>query len=167
MGVEIERKFLITKAPFELDNCEKKIIEQAYLCQSPVVRVRRSNDKYYMTYKGQGLLEREEYNLPLTKESYEHLRKKADGHVIKKVRHLIPLEITRDIFPNAKDEDFEEFVKKTGSLLIELDVFSYPENLVMAEVEFPDRKMADEFTMPSWFKQEVTNDPKYHNVNMI
>lgn len=42
------------------------------------------NDEYYLTYKGKGLLAREEYNLPLTKESYEHLIKKADGNIITK-----------------------------------------------------------------------------------
>lgn len=33
---------------------------------------------------------REEYNLPLTKESYEHMRPKADGILISKTRYLIP-----------------------------------------------------------------------------
>ena len=48
------------------------------------------NDEYYLTYKGKGLLAREEYNLPLTKESYEHLIKKADGNIITKKRYEIP-----------------------------------------------------------------------------
>ena len=34
---------------------------------------------------------REEYNLPLTKESYLHLREKADGVLISKTRYLLPL----------------------------------------------------------------------------
>ena len=49
---------------------------------------------------------REEYNLPLTKESYLHLREKADGVLISKTRYLLPL---------------------TGTdLTIELDVFDAP-----------------------------------------
>ena len=36
---------------------------------------------------------REEYNLPLTKESYEHMRPKADGILISKTRYLIPEKI--------------------------------------------------------------------------
>lgn len=64
--------------------------EQGYLSTSPVVRVRMDNDEYYLTYKGKGLLAREEYNLPLTKESYEHLIKKADGNIITKKRYEIP-----------------------------------------------------------------------------
>ena len=35
-----------------------------------------------MTYKGAGLLAREEYNLPLTEEAYRHLLPKADGNTI-------------------------------------------------------------------------------------
>ena len=33
---------------------------------------------------------REEYNLPLTQEAYEHLKPKSDGLVISKTRYLIP-----------------------------------------------------------------------------
>ena len=35
---------------------------------------------------------REEYNLPLDKESYMHLRTKADGNIISKKRYIIPRE---------------------------------------------------------------------------
>lgn len=43
-----------------------------------------------MTYKGAGLMVREEYNLPLTKEAYDHLVQKIDGRLIEKTRYLIP-----------------------------------------------------------------------------
>ena len=45
--MEIERKFLVRNIPPVLDNCNKRYIEQAYLCTSPTVRVRRDNDDYY------------------------------------------------------------------------------------------------------------------------
>ena len=90
--MEIERKFLIKKEqlPKDLANCSFHKIEQGYLCTDPVVRIRRQDDEYYLTYKSKGLLSREEYNLPLTQESYEHLKPKADGIVISKTRYLIP-----------------------------------------------------------------------------
>ena len=90
--MEIERKFLIKREnlPENLEQYPSKAIEQGYLCTEPVVRIRKSNDNYYLTYKSKGLLAREEYNLPLTKESYEHLKSKADGIVISKVRYVIP-----------------------------------------------------------------------------
>ncbi len=145
MGLEIEKKFLVKNIPDNLASYTSHRIEQAYLNKQPVIRVRKSDDDYYMTYKGKGMLEREEYNLPLTAEAYEHLSAKADGNVIRKTRYVIPYR----------------------ELDIELDIFDYPEGLVMAEVEFPSLVDADAFVKPDWFGEEVTLDPKYHNVNMV
>ena len=146
--MEIERKFLIKKLPDNLEEYDYHIIEQGYLCTDPVVRVRRQDDEYYMTYKGKGLMAREEYNLPLNKEAYEHLVEKADGNVIRKTRYLIP------------DRD-------TG-LTIELDVFKEPiAPLILAEVEFDSVEAANSYIMPDWFDKDVTEDRRYHNSNMI
>ena len=87
--MEIERKFTVKELP-DLSSYPYLILEQGYLSTEPVVRVRRENDTYYLTYKGKGMLSREEYNLPLTKSSYEHLLSKADGNIICKKRYLIP-----------------------------------------------------------------------------
>ena len=82
--MEIERKFLISQEnlPQNLVSYPSKKIQQGYLCTDPVVRIRRSNDSYYLTYKSKGLMCREEYNLPLTQEAYEHLKPKTDGVII-------------------------------------------------------------------------------------
>lgn len=141
--MEIERKYLIHKLPEHLSQYEKKEIEQGYLCTDPVVRIRRSNEKYTLTYKGKGLLIREEYNLPLTRESFEHLRPKIDGILITKTRYLIPL---------------------TEQLTIELDVFSGElEGLWLAEVEFETEEDANRFVPPEWFGEDVTFSTEYHN----
>lgn len=141
--MEIERKYLIDTIPFALTDYPCKIIEQGYLNTEPVVRVRRSNDKYTLTYKGAGLMMREEYNLPLTPESYQHLIEKADGIRITKKRYLIPY---------------------SDSLTIELDIFEGElAPLVLAEVEFPTKEEADTFTPPDWFGQDVTFSTDYHN----
>ena len=144
--MEIERKYLLNDLPkFEQYECHK--IEQAYLCTSPVVRVRSEDENYYMTYKGGGLMAREEYNLPLNKEAYEHLLKKADGNVISKTRYLIPLE--------------------QEELVAEVDVFEPPfAPLVMAEVEFVSEEQANAFCPPAWFGEDVTFDGRYHNSYM-
>ena len=63
--MEIERKYLIDRLPENVTSYPSHEIEQGYLCTEPVVRVRRDGDEYYLTYKGKGLLAREEYNLPL------------------------------------------------------------------------------------------------------
>ena len=80
--MEIERKYLIHTLPENLENYPHRIIEQGYLSTEPVVRIRRDNDEYILTYKSKGLMVREEYNLPLTKDSYMHLREKIDGRLI-------------------------------------------------------------------------------------
>ena len=71
--MEIERKFLIDKLPDDLESYPFHRIEQAYLCTNPVIRIRREDDNFYLTYKGSGLMQREEANLPLTSEGYYHL----------------------------------------------------------------------------------------------
>ena len=142
--MEIERKFKIKSLP-DLDKYEYRVIEQGYLCTDPVMRVRKEDDKYYMTYKGRGFLEREEYNLPLNKESYEHLVKKADGVIITKNRYLIPY----------------------GEHTIELDVFKGAhEGLIIAEVEFETKEKALAFQAPDWFAEDVTEDPSFTNSNL-
>lgn len=144
--MEIERKFLIKQLPSDLSNYAKKELEQAYLCTEPVVRIRKEDNNYYLTYKGIGLMVREEYNLPLIKDAYEHLKTKADGRIISKTRYLIP----------EKD-----------NLTIELDVFHGDLSpLVLAEVEFETEDAANSYRMPDWFSQDVTTDPRYHNSNL-
>ncbi|MCB7190768.1 adenylate cyclase, partial [Anaerostipes caccae] len=77
-------------------------VEQAYLNTEPVIRIRRQDDDYYLTYKSKGLMVRREENLPLDADSYRHLLKKADGNIITKTRYKIPfdngLTIEIDVF---------------------------------------------------------------------
>lgn len=141
--MEIERKYLIHTLPENLENYPHRIIEQGYLSTEPVVRIRRDNDEYILTYKSKGLMVREEYNLPLTKDSYMHLREKIDGRLIIKKRYLIPL---------------------ANELTIELDIFGGDlAPLMLAEVEFPDETSASSFTPPKWFGEDVTFSGEYHN----
>ena len=89
--MEIEKKYLIHKLPENLETYPRKKIQQAYLCTNPVVRIRKQDEEYILTYKGKGLMVREEYNLPLNRDAYEHLLQKADGIVLTKTRYLLPL----------------------------------------------------------------------------
>ena len=54
--MEIERKFLVKKTPDNLESYPCKKIAQGYLNTNTVVRIRRSNDEYYLTYKGIGMI---------------------------------------------------------------------------------------------------------------
>ncbi len=149
-NVEIERKWLVDEVPYKLEDLECLDIEQAYLSSSPTVRVRKENDKYYLTYKGARGTEgntdmiHSEYNLPLSKEAYEHLREKRDGVVLYKKRYLIPIE---------------------DGLKIELDIFEGEHApLKLAEVEFESEEQAKAFKTPDWFGGDVTGDFHYKNV---
>lgn len=143
--MEIERKFTVKELPENLGNYPCKRIEQGYLCTKPVLRVRRKGEEYWLTYKGEGLLVREEHEFPLTAEAYRHLLSKADGRIIEKDRYHIPCE----------------------GYTVELDVFDGElAPLVIAEVEFPSVEAANFFVPPAWFGEDVTEDPAYSNSNL-
>ena len=146
--MEIERKFTLKSLPADLESYPSLHIEQAYLSTNPVVRVRKENDEYYMTYKGSGMMAREEHNLWLSKEAYYHLREKADGRILSKTRYLIPLESPgfKPGFPTPP-EDY--------SLTIELDIFK-------GELA----PLAQSFLPPDWFDEDVTYRKEYHNSYM-
>ncbi len=143
--MEIERKFLVTTAPDGYASHPFHQIEQAYLCTEPVIRIRRQDDSFYLTYKSKGLLCREEYNLPLTKEAYSHLLEKTDGNILTKKRYLLP------VFGHPE-------------LTIEFDVFEGKfSGLMLAEVEFKSEEEAKAFTPPHWFSRDVTYSGEYQN----
>lgn len=150
--MEIERKYAIHQIPKDLEQYNKKKIEQGYLCHNPILRIRKSNDNYILTYKsregigaqkeGQAIINHET-ELPLTKEAFETLKKKTEGNMINKTRYLIPLE---------------------DGLTAELDVFEGAlTGLVFAEVEFPDEKAADAFVPPTWFGKDLSGDKRFSN----
>lgn len=149
--MEIERKFTVKQLPKNLSAYECNVLEQGYLCTNPIVRIRKSNEEYILTYKSKFGIAKEqedinmanEVELPLTKESYEHLKTKVDHNVIVKRRYLIPIE---------------------SNLTIELDVFEgYLQGLVFAEVEFPDEETARRFQPPEWLAEDVSTDIRYKN----
>ena len=144
--MEIERKFLVKELPKKLETYEQKHISQGYMCTNPVVRIRRSNEEYFLTYKGRGKMVREEHEFPLTAEAFEHMLPKIDGILIDKVRYLIPLE---------------------DGHVAELDIFQgVLAPLRLVEVEFVSVEDAEKFVAPEWFGEDVTNSKKYHNSNL-
>jgi len=148
--MEIEKKFLVKKLPKHLEEYEKKEIEQGYLCTRPVVRIRKSNDSFFLTYKSGPLQEvgmntrvNQEIEVPLGKDGYYHLREKIDNHLICKTRYLIPL---------------------SDGHMGELDLFhNRLEGLYFIEVEFADQEEAKQFVPPEWFGENVSQDGRYAN----
>lgn len=144
--MEIERKFIPARLPENLQQYSYHEIEQGYLCTSPTIRIRKMDNTYFLTYKSAGLMAHEEYEMPLTRESYLHLREKTDGMTIEKRRYYIPIDKRHTI---------------------ELDIFKGGlDGLTLAEVEFASIEEANSFIPPEWFGRDVTYDKRYHNSEM-
>ncbi len=146
--MEIERKFMVKFMP-ELSGAKAKKIEQGYLCKRPVVRIRKSNEDYILTYKSKnGLsqacaIQNEEVELALTKEAYEHLREKIDGALVEKTRYVLPI---------------------GGDLQAELDIFEGRlSGLIFVEVEFGSEDAARAFVPPEWFGEDVSRNGAFSN----
>lgn len=148
--MEIEQKYQVREMP-DISGCEKLEMEQGYLCTDPVVRIRKSNDSFILTYKSRvgvkpsdlAVQINQEVELPLTEQAYLHLRDKADGYLISKTRYKIPL-------PDGH----------TG----ELDVFhGRLDGLVFVEVEFETEAEIETFQPPEWFGENVSLDRRYSN----
>ena len=148
--MEIEKKFTIKQLP-KLEEYACIHMEQGYLCTAPVVRIRRANEDYILTYKSKTQLNEKSHNtnisneveLPLTEASFQHLKEKIDGKMIEKDRYLIPL---------------------ADGKKAELDIFhGYLEGLVFVEVEFASVEEADRFVAPDWFLEDVSLDARYRN----
>ncbi|HCA33941.1 MAG TPA: adenylate cyclase, partial [Lachnospiraceae bacterium] len=96
--MEIERKYLPLDLPRDLESYPHKRLTQGYISRDPVIRVRSietldgsgQEDRYVLTVKSSGLAVRQEYELDLTRSQFDSLSEKVEGHLISKVRYVIP-----------------------------------------------------------------------------
>lgn len=145
--MEIERKFLVDRLPEDLDQYPHTKIEQGYLCTSPTVRIRRAGDVFWLTIKERLVsdstaIHNREEEFQLSEDAYNTLKSKCDGIFVNKTRYKIPV----------------------NGYVAELDIFhGRHEGLVIVEVEFPNTEASDNFTVPSWFGTEVSQDSRYSN----
>lgn len=142
---EIERKFLVRKLPDELTSVPRAEISQGYLVSLDdglQVRLRKSNERYSLTFKrGTGNV-REEREVELTPTQFDALWPATEGKRLVKTRYDIPL----------------------GNRVVEIDVYGGRHSgLVVAEVEFDDEESAKKFQPPDWLGEDVTGDPRYSN----
>jgi CYTH domain-containing protein len=146
VGLEIERKFLVAD-PTIVDGLDGVAISQAYLLDDPtcVIRVRRAGDRGFVTIKGEatGITRPEyEYGIPLV-DANTILATMGPGRLVEKTRYRLP----------------------DGKITWEIDVFGGANTgLVVAEVELTDEKQV--VSEPGWLGPEVTDDPRYLNVNL-
>lgn len=146
MGVEIERKFLITGDGWRQPPERQTRFSQGYLSRDPArtVRVRLAGDKAFLTIKGatQGATRAEfEYEIPVP--DAQALLDLSDGPVVEKIRHLCLHE--------GMTWEVDEFLGANAGLLV-------------AEIELASE--GQDFARPQWLGEEVTGDARYVNANL-
>lgn len=144
---EIERRFLISSPPANLDLYPSRLLEQGYLASGDTtVRLRRDGESdFVLTVKRGVFPDTEEREVPLTAPQFEMLWPLTAGRRIRKTRHAIPYDAHR----------------------IELDFFhGLHDGLRIAEIEFADLRTCEAFIPPDWFGPEITGDRQYANATL-
>jgi adenylate cyclase len=148
MALEIERKFLVNSDAWRNQATRSEEYRQGYLndLNTCSVRVRIAGERAYLNIKSArlGIMRHEyEYVIPLA-DGREMLRDLCIGSIVEKTRYFVPF----------------------AGHIWEVDVFSGDNaGLVVAEIELD---AADaRFDLPSWVGQEVSDDPRYYNVNLV
>lgn len=147
MGIEIERKFLVKNDAWRAHVESRVHIVQGYLADDGglTVRVRVKGEEAFLTIKGasRGISRAEyEYRIPV-QDAEAMLGDLALFPPVDKMRHRV----------------------RVAEHVWDLDVFA-GENagLVMAELELVSED--EPFEMPEWAGDEVSDDPRYYNVNL-
>lgn len=139
--MEIERKFLVKEMPC-LDGCEKSEIVQGYISLTPETRIRKRDNQYYLTIKGEGDVVREETESVVSEKEGKELFSQVESKLIEKTRYLINI----------------------GKYIAELDIYkNHLEGLVVVEVEFETEQEAENFTPPTWFGEDISKNKEYRN----
>lgn len=147
MGTEIERKFLL-KGDGWRALAKGTQYRQGYLnsAKERTVRIRTVGAQAFLTIKGITVGNaRAEYEYPIPFDDCNAmLDSLAEKPVIEKTRHKIPYD----------------------GLVWEVDEF-FGENrgLIVAEVELSG--VDQKFDKPAWIGEEVSDDPRYFNSNLI
>lgn len=141
--MEIEKKYLTKEIPFSLDNFLCKQMIQAYISFQPTIRIRKSQEQYFLTVKGKGHVAREEFEIEINQQEFTCLLKKTEGNCVRKKRYYIPIE---------------------NGYMAELDFYQGElEGLMTTEVEFPTMEEAEAFVAPSWFGKDISFEMGYKN----
>lgn len=152
MGIEIERKFLVHEEKLKASmDCTKNMstITQAYLSLDvdATVRVRTNEqaNKAYLTVKGKNIgIARPEFEYEISYTDALHMISMAKGDVVNKNRYRI----------------------KHNEHVWEVDFFfGNNAGLIVAEIELQHE--AEPFTKPEWLAEEVSDNPRYYNSNLI
>ncbi len=147
MATEIERKFLVVSDSWRA-GAKGKVYRQGYLSthKERTVRVRIAGDEAFLTIKGLtvGASRAEyEYEIPV-QEAAEMLDRLCEQPLIEKTRYKV----------------------EHAGYTWEIDEFDgVNKGLIVAEVELPSEEVV--FDKPAWAGEDVTDDRRYFNSNLI
>ena len=148
MGIEIERKFLVANDAWRAQVKSSTVMRQGYLStgNGRSVRVRLAGERAVLTIKkrvGDATRLEFEYDIPAD-DAVVLLDQVCQRPLVEKTRHVL------------------EFDGMTW----EVDVFEGEnEGLVLAEVELENETSS--LSVPAWAGEEVTNDSRYYNANLV
>lgn len=149
--MEIEKKYMVHRLPENLNNFEHKKIEQSYLNKGGApIRLRKfiNGNQIRCVFSkkariAEGSFECIEHNIELPESIYQELLEAKEGRTIIKTRYKIPL---------------------TDGLHIDLDVFhDFFDGVCMAEIEYSSIEQANNYKVPDWLGEELTNSEKLAN----
>jgi adenylate cyclase len=151
MGIEIERKFLVSGDGWRAAAHAVLPMAQGYIndsasidsgAQQASVRVRIQGEQAFLNLKSRDVGHtRQEFDYPIPVDDARALLALCVGGLIDKRRHLV----------------------RHGDLLWEVDEFLGDNaGLVVAEVELDDAAQA--IDLPEWVGAEVTDDVRYYNL---
>lgn len=148
MQFEIERKFLVRSDAWEKLVTDRSSIRQAYLDDNPKVSIRvriKNNATATLSLKSRpSTLRRLELEYPIPVLEAEALMPLRQGHIIEKVRHIVPC---RELF-----WEVDRFAGDNSGLII-------------AEIELPREDY--EVNLPPWIGAEVTGQTQYYNGTLV
>lgn len=149
---EIERKYAVNYLPKNLKIANILDIEQAFIYKDAktVIRIRKIQNKnsknieYIYTVKTMGdiayhkdstVANAYEIESYIQEEDFNELIKNRISSIIKKTRMIIPI---------------------GNNLKVEMDIYKdYLQNLITAEVEFPNEDIVNNFQKPEWLGEEM------------
>jgi adenylate cyclase len=146
MGIEIERKFLLKDASWRGAIARSERMTQGYLGGDACsVRVRVAGDAAFLNVKSKTLgTTRSEYEFAIPVAEAQAMLAEFCANAVDKVRHHVPFD--------GRDFEIDEFLGDNAGL-------------VVAEIELEHADAP--FARPSWLGAEVTDDPRYYNVNLV
>jgi len=147
MGKEIERKFLLNREKWlAIDKPSGQHFRQGYILTDPnkTIRVRTTETQGFLTIKGISVgASRSEYEYEIPLHEASELLDNFATSELEKIRYVITYK--------EKVWEIDEFLGDNFGLMV-------------AEIELISED--EEFDLPEWIDQEVTEDQKYYNSNL-